>query len=268
MNTKIFTLFILLITHYCLIFSQPSYSVAKGIEDTNSVNYKAYIQYAQGMRSLSLNSIDSAEYYFNQSLKIRETIETYERLASIKIRKLDTCSFCDIRRKVLNLKGLYKVSFHDDYCIKTDTTFLDTNKLAYIIRTNEFCPTQKSIEIYTPKHEPIYCFWHGSIMICNPIKITEPSFPGGESYQIDFFLKNIKYPIKDRNLGHQGTVYVTFIVEDDGTITNIEILKGVSKGIDNEAIRVISIMPTWIPGTKNGKKIRVRYNVPFRFVID
>lgn len=267
MNTKIFTLFILLITHYCLIFSQPSYSVAKGIEDTNSVNYKAYIQYAQGMRSLSLNSIDSAEYFFNQSLKIRETIEAYHRVANIKIRQLDTCSFCDIRKKVLNLKGLYSEKFYDDYCIKTDTAFLNTTKKSYIIRIYDICPIKKSIEIYNPKHEPIYCEWFGSIMICNPIKMTLPEFPNGDDARLKYLIDNVRYPSKDRDLGYQGTVFVTFIIEVDGTITNIEILRGISEGLDNEVIRVVSSMPNWIPGTKNGKKIRVRFNMPLRFVI-
>lgn len=81
---------------------------------------------------------------------------------------------------------------------------------------------------------------------------------------------NIKYPEKERSKGITGTVFVNFIVEPDGAISNVRLLKGVDNGpgLNAEAIRVISSMPKWKPGMQDGKPVRVSYNVPIRFVLN
>lgn len=94
-----------------------------------------------------------------------------------------------------------------------------------------------------------------------------PMFPGGDEARMNFLRENIKYPQMARESGIQGTVYVTFVVEPSGSITNIKILRGIGGGCDEEALRVVRQMPKWKPGKQRGKSVRVQFNMPIRFVL-
>lgn len=80
-----------------------------------------------------------------------------------------------------------------------------------------------------------------------------PAFPGGEFKMYEFLAMNVRYPQRAREDGYSGTVYVRFVVEPDGTITNIEVAKGVGGGCSEEAVRIVKMMPNWIPGEAFGK---------------
>ena len=92
-----------------------------------------------------------------------------------------------------------------------------------------------------------------------------PSFPGGPSALMQYLSKNIKYPPFAEENGIQGRVVCTFVVERDGSVTDIHIAKGVDSSLDKEAIRVVSAMPKWIPGRQNGQMVRVKYTLPVTF---
>lgn len=77
--------------------------------------------------------------------------------------------------------------------------------------------------------------------------------------------KNLNYPSIAAEMGVQGKVFVQFVVEKDGSISNIKILRGVDESLNQEAIRVIQSMPKWIPGKQRGKPVRVAYNMPIAF---
>ena len=103
----------------------------------------------------------------------------------------------------------------------------------------------------------------------NPVfEVVEsmPEFPGGGMTALMQFLsKNTKYPVNAQKNGTQGRVTVQFIVNVDGSISNIGIIRGVDPELDGEAVRVISTMPNWKPGTQKGKPVRVKYTVPVMF---
>jgi len=92
-----------------------------------------------------------------------------------------------------------------------------------------------------------------------------PQYPGGDELRLKFLSENIKYPQAAREASVQGTVYITFVVEADGTITNTRVLRGIGKGCDEEALRVIKLMPKWLPGKQRGKPVRVQFNLPIKF---
>lgn len=94
---------------------------------------------------------------------------------------------------------------------------------------------------------------------------TMPSFPGGETKLLEFINKGIKYPVDAQEAGKQGRVIASFIVKKDGSIENIEINRGVYPSLDEEAKRVLSTMPKWIPGEQDGKPVNVKYTVPITF---
>ena len=92
-----------------------------------------------------------------------------------------------------------------------------------------------------------------------------PSFPGGQSALMSYLANNIKYPVVAQENGVQGRVVVSFVVERDGSITDVQVVRSVDPSLDREAQRVVRSMPKWIPGKQNGQAVRVKYNVPVSF---
>jgi len=92
-----------------------------------------------------------------------------------------------------------------------------------------------------------------------------PEFPGGESEFRNFLSKSVKYPIEAVKKGIQGKVYVTFIISEDGSVTNAKVIRGVEPMLDLEALRVINSMPKWTPGKQGGKDVAVQMTVPIYF---
>ncbi|MDP3643208.1 MAG: TonB family protein [Bacteroidota bacterium] len=96
----------------------------------------------------------------------------------------------------------------------------------------------------------------------------KPIFPGGKEALLEYLISNIKYPIEAAEKGIQGKVLVTFIVNEDGSLTEIKVLWGVDMYLDAEAVRVVRNMPKWIPGKKDGKPAKGAYTVPINFILE
>ena len=92
-----------------------------------------------------------------------------------------------------------------------------------------------------------------------------PMYPGGDAALMGYLRDNIKYPTVAAENGVQGRVVVGFVVERDGSITDVKILRGVDPSLDREAMRVVKNMPKWTPGKQNGSAVRVKYQVPVSF---
>jgi len=97
--------------------------------------------------------------------------------------------------------------------------------------------------------------------------VDPPLFPGGNEALYEYIMESISYPQKARDAGIQWVVYTQFIIEKDGSISNIEILRGIGSGCDEEVIRVIKEMPLWISGMDRGNPVRVLYTMPVKFVL-
>lgn len=93
----------------------------------------------------------------------------------------------------------------------------------------------------------------------------EPRFPGGDEAMAKWIQQNVSYPNEAMEMGEQGIVYVKFVIDKDGSVVNEEVRKGVSESLDNEALRVVKMMPNWIPGEQDGKKVRVSFTLPISF---
>jgi bla regulator protein blaR1 len=92
-----------------------------------------------------------------------------------------------------------------------------------------------------------------------------PEFPGGTKELINYLSNNIKYPEEAKKNQVQGKVFVSFVVEKNGEVNNVSVLRGIGSGCDKEAVRVVEMMPKWEPGTQNDKPVRVKYNLPINF---
>jgi len=97
---------------------------------------------------------------------------------------------------------------------------------------------------------------------------VEAGFPGGPAEMIKFINSNIQYPQTSIEMNEQGRVYLSFVVEPDGSITNIAVERGVSADLDREAKRVVRQMPKWVPGEARGKKVRTRCRLPINFTLN
>lgn len=95
----------------------------------------------------------------------------------------------------------------------------------------------------------------------------QPSFPGGMDEFYKYLGKTVKYPAEAVKLKKEGKVFLSFVVEKDGSLTDIKVERGVGFGLDEEAIRVIKASPKWIPGIQKGEKVRVKYNIPLSFTL-
>ena len=93
----------------------------------------------------------------------------------------------------------------------------------------------------------------------------QPEFPGGMSALMKFLSDNIKYPVIAQENGIQGRVITNFVVERDGSITDVNVVRGQDPSLDKEAVRVIKTMPRWKPGQQRGKPVRVRFTLPVQF---
>ena len=141
--------------------------------------------------------------------------------------------------------------------IVDDDADVDDDIMASIEDNQEwFDPQEYDYVVVEPEPEPDEVFM---------VVEDQPEFPGGTAALLEYLRKNIKYPAICRENNIQGRVIVTFVVNKDGSIVDIEVAKSVNPSLDKEAIRVISQMPKWKPGSQRGKPVRVKYSVPVNF---
>lgn len=161
----------------------------------------------------------------------------------------------------------YNITANGSIYIKVDSINMNEEKITWqtnpdgVILEDMFFQLQsdslKYNELVNWKQENIY-------KIFDTVD-EEPSFPGGKSAMKSFMNNTLKYPRVAEENGIQGTVVVSFVVERDGSITDVKVVRGVDPSLDKEASRVVRAMPRWIPGKQNGSAVRVKYNVPVAF---
>jgi TonB family protein len=95
-----------------------------------------------------------------------------------------------------------------------------------------------------------------------------PEFPGGDEARMNYLAHSLKYPQEARENNIQGTVYVEFVVEIDGSLTRIKVLRGIGSGCDEECVRVVKLMPKWNPGKQRGNPVRSQFVLPVQFILN
>lgn len=143
-----------------------------------------------------------------------------------------------------------------------ETTMVSQEELN--AKPNTEAPAEENIEVTETKTQVIEQEAPKEIFT---VVEEQPGYPGGDESRIKFLQENIKYPEEAKELGVQGKVFVTFVVEVDGSITDVKVLRGIGAGCDEEAIRVVKSMPKWIPGKQRGVPVRVQFNLPIKFTL-
>ncbi len=96
---------------------------------------------------------------------------------------------------------------------------------------------------------------------------NKPEFPGGQVAMLKYIAENTKYPEIAKEKGISGKVFVQFVIDKDGSVTKVKVMRGVNRLLDKEAIRVVKSMPKWKPGTIHGKAVKVLFQLPINFTL-
>jgi protein TonB len=94
-----------------------------------------------------------------------------------------------------------------------------------------------------------------------------PEFPGGVEALFNYIKKEQRYPLEAQTKHIEGVVYTTFVLNENGSISDAKVLRGIGEGCDEEALRLVNNMPNWTPGKQYGKPVKVQYNLPIRFTL-
>lgn len=135
----------------------------------------------------------------------------------------------------------------------------DENAQEAIVAPEETAPVKEEVKVVeaAPVEEQIF-----------QVVEQNPEFPGGMAALGQYLQKNLKYPAAASRANVSGRVFLTFVVNTDGSIQDIQVLKGLGFGCDEEAQRVVKGMPKWKPGKQSGRNVRVKYNLPISFVLE
>ncbi len=218
-------------------------NLEKGTAAVNSKSYQEGINYL----SRSIDEFPTSNAYFNRAA-------AYYYLG-------DTCNLCNDLTEASNLGDKQAEKLLSKKCIITDTirevadsVFEEYPGYSYSISMRKICSNQKKYTYRNPKGEIIQSVW-----------VKMPEFPGGDTERNEFLAKNIVYPNEALQKGYQGTVYVSFVISSEGKVTDIKLLGGPEGGLNEEALRVVGLMPKWKPGTRKGKPVSVLFNMPVYF---
>lgn len=244
MKKHLFVLTIILIS--AITYSQSSKclrNLEKGTTAANSKDYQKAISYL----SISIDEFPTSTAYFNRAA-------AYYYLG-------DTCSLCNDLSEASKLGNTEAEKLHLKKCIIIDTIkevadsiFEEYPGYAYSISIKTICSNSKNYTYRNSKGEIIPSIW-----------VEMPEFPGGETGLNKYLAENIVYPIAAIENGYQGAVYISFVIKSDGSVTDIILLRGQGGGLNEEALRVVGLMPKWKPGLRKGKPVRVLFNMPIYF---
>lgn len=242
------------------VFSQSAKvakNYEKGTKAIKSGNYQEGIK----LLTLSINEFPTSNAYFNRSI-------AYLYLG-------DSCSYCNDLKKASQYEDFEAQKLYIETC--TYTTIISF--LPDSIKSKN--PNIKSIQIFHSKCNSdstiSYIFEKTKEELnSSEIQVSDnspvftiveemPSYPGGENAKNRFLAENIVYPSRATSAGIHGTIYISFIIDRGGFVTDVKVLRGIGGGCDEEAVRVVNLMPKWIPGKQNGKTVRVLFNMPISF---
>lgn len=183
----------------------------------------------------------------------------------------------DFKKVGVSTKGCYYNEYLDEkhFCCWAIMSF-DKSKgiMTLELKNEQFIGPSTTTFIRTDNrshHVPIHIERHHLPLIIDPTTrvydVVEqmPCFPGGNQKMQDFIKKNLQYPKECVEKRLQGRVIIAVVVERNGTLTNIRVVKSVNPALDKEALRIVNLMPKWIPGRQSYKEVRVKYIIPITF---
>ena len=200
--------------------------------------------------------------YLERELEKRQRMGKAAIFAGMSLGTLFAATSCDIpfmspvRGEVPRIPDPMEMS--------NDTTQSDTiTDEPFLLEGDVMAPVPDSLKVFV--FEPVEDEDRPGVYI---VVDQMPEFPGGDKGLYEFIADNIKYPAEAKEEGIKGRVFVNFIVEPDGSVSDIRVLRGIGGGCDEEAVRVVESMPRFKPGMQDGEAVRVSYTVPVFFRLE
>lgn len=228
------------------------------ISNSQNLKYQLYID--EGIKELNLGNFLKADSLFNSSFEIFPDKDAYFNKALSQLSQKKQCGFCDNMRMAAFYDDLEADSLYKQYCVKNQMLFqspydslfpLYADKKYEIIET-DVCGKRTTIQLFADNDSLIASlkiidkrYYYSNLSY-------QAEYPGGEKMLNKFLENNIMYPEEAREQGIKGKVYLSFIVDEKGFVKDANVVSGVHKLIDDEALRVIKLIPKWVPATKNG----------------
>ena len=264
-NTKYLTVILFVLAYFTSFAQIPD----KSLEYFNS-----------GNQALSQRQYFLADSLYTLSITLNPNPDTYYNRAYVKKKNNDLSGYCSDLNNATNLGDTISFKEFWAYCGKIDTTYFDishneSNKLNYNyfeITKKGFYTQNISFQKINREKKILLSFDvidNDTIFEYGSIELEHPVFKNGEVALLKFIQNNLKYPKEDRERNITGIVYLSFIINEKGEIKNITVVRGIkgSLNLEKEAMRVVAVMPNWIPGRYNGRPIKTKYYLPFKFSI-
>jgi TonB family protein len=236
-----------------LVYSQSTTSkrnFEKGTEAIKFGNYQTGIK----LLTMSIEEFPTSDAYFNRAA-------AYNILG-------DTCKFCSDLKIAFDMNDWEAQKLYIEKCSsgiifkKVSESISAKNPIIkYLQIIDSKCNSDSTITfLYMKKGDEPSSIKIVESYSSQPYNYVEqmPSFPGGEEGLHRFLTKNIDYPVTVSNNNISGTVYVSYVIDENGYVTDVKVTEGIGSGYDEEAVRVVYMMPKWKPGKQNGKTVRVK----------
>lgn len=272
-------------------------TIRKQVADANDIKYEPRECHYEGECRGTCPACEAEVGYIERELGIRRQLGKAVVIVGIsaglsaltgcgdKAKKVDSVSESEsnLSKGIVKVDTLERVDGDVEYKSPVDTVIVDKDPATIKKRTAPFkAPVpkaeKKDLVVCEEEELPI-----GMVGAVDPVPIPNPgylapdttkvydvveqmpSFPGGDKKLMEYLAANIRYPKELAETCIQGRVIVSFLVEKDGSISDVKVLKSLDPLLDKEAVRVVSGMPKWIPGRQNGVAVRVRYIIPVNF---
>ena len=270
-------------------------TIRKQVADANKIKYEPRECHHQGECRGTCPACEAEVRYIERELGLRRQLGKAVAIVGIsaglsalsgcgdKAKKVDNVSEEESKLTVgkVMVEPVKTVDGDVEYRSPVDTVIVDKDPATIKKRTAPFKAVapepEEADSVACKKEEEVLIF--GSVDEINPDtwivdpESTEvfdvvqqmPSFPGGDRKLMEYLAENTRYPKEFEESCIHGRVIVTLVIEKDGSITNVKVVRSLDPRLDEEAVRIVSSMPKWYPGKQNGVTVRVRYIIPVTF---
>lgn len=274
-------------------------TIRKQVSDANEIKYEPRECHYEGECRGTCPACEAEVRYIERELDLRRQLGKAVAVVGIstglsaltgcgnKAKNVDSVSESEsnLSKGIVKVDTLERVDGDVEYKSPVDTVIVDKDPATIKKRTAPFkAPAPKAEKKESAVNEGEMVMGQTGGVDIDPVPIPNPyinpksseevfgdvaeqmpSFPGGDRKLMEYLSENIRYPEECEEICVQGRVIVSFIVEKDGSISNVKVAKSLDPLLDKEAVRVVSGMPKWIPGRQNGVAVRVRYIIPVTF---
>lgn len=274
-------------------------TIRKQVADANEIKYEPRECHYEGECRGTCPACEAEVRYIERELDLRRQLGKAVAIVGIsaglsaltgcdnKAKNVDSVSESEsnLSKGIVKVETLERVDGDVEYKSPVDTVIVDKDPATIKKRTAPFkAPAPKAEKKESAVNEGEMVMGQTGGVDIDPVPMPNPyinpksseevfgdvaeqmpSFPGGDRKLMEYLSENIRYPEECEEICVQGRVIVSFIVEKDGSISNVKVAKSLDPLLDKEAVRVVSGMPKWIPGRQNGVAVRVRYIIPVTF---